>query len=360
MRLSVRHALPVTLIAGLAAVACAGAAMAPELSVMKAASELGDAPRAAYTLSVSGDEDALVAFNEELKRRGAAEAATAEDIEASLAFLNSRIRLTWDKGRDREALADDLIGLRVDVDGIDDAVEIRYVKGRLYARAQARRLATHFGAPAGTIDEFVAKAEGAGFDFLDAATSGGWLAHDLEPVVAAFKGILGDGTFPGDAGLGLPDLSPETLEGVVDSFSKIYGNDVDVTRGTAQGPGTHYRLSASARDLYEGMKPVLDDLPFLAEGLDQLPGGAPRTAGDIPDDRYSADVWVRDSKITRIEFDLAQVAGTAGLPDGVDVPRITLRLDVDRSPAAVTAPTGDVTELDVFELIGGLVGNLES
>ena len=353
-----RHAVPFTLIAGIAAVACAGAAMAPELSVMKAAAELGEAPRAGYTLSVHSDKDALLAFNDKLIEMGSEEAATAEDIAASLAFLNSSINLVWDEGDDAKGLKDNAIALRVNVDGMDDAVEVRFVKGWLYARAEARRLADHFDAPAGTIDGFVNEAEASGLDFLDDAVSGGWLAHDLEPIVSFMKGMLGneafEESFRESAGFALSDLRPEALQDVVDSFSKIYGNDVDVAKGKLSGPGTHYVLSASARDLYKGIKPVIEDMPFLAEGLAGLPGGGMPAPGEIPDTRYSADVWISDGNITRMEFDISQIADSVGLPEGLDVPRITLRLDIDRDPAKVTAPTENVTKLDVFELIGKL------
>src|SRR5687767_1452555 len=264
-----RHAVPFTLIAGIAGVACAGAAMAPELSVMKAASELGDAPRAGYTLSLHADKDALQKFNDALVEAGSEAMETPEAFKDSLAFIDSSINLVWDKG-DTDATEDDAIALRVDIDDMDDAVELRFVGGTLYARAQARRLADYFGAPAGTIEGFLADAKGTGFDFLDDAVDGDWLAHDLDPIVSFFKGMAGNGAFEDSfgGGFGLSELRPEMLEDVVDSFSKVYGNDVDVTKGTLDGPGTHYQLSASARDLYEGLEPMLEDLPFLAEGLD--------------------------------------------------------------------------------------------
>jgi hypothetical protein len=347
-----RHAVPFTLITGIAAVACAVAAMAPELSVMKAAAELGEAPRATYTLSVRGDKEALLDFNDRLVAVGSEEAATAEDIEDTFAFLNSRVSLFWDEGDDPKGLKDDTIALRADVDGMDQAVEIRYVRGTLYGRADVRRLAERFGGDLAGIDKTLQDAKATGFGFLDTAADGGWLAHDLDPIVSFLQGMMGNGAFEDafedGAGFALSDLRPEALQDVVDSFSEIYGNDVDVTKGKADGPGDHYILSAAARDLYEGLKPTLEGMPFLADSLEDLPGG-----GEIPEERLSADVWIKGGKITRMEFNLSQIAGAVGLPEGLDVPRITLRLDIDRSPARVGAPE-NVTELDVFELIGNL------
>lgn len=350
-----RHAVPFTLITGLAAVACAGAAMAPELSVMKAGAELGEAPRAGYSLSFHADKKALEKFNDALVAAGSEEMETPEAFADSLAFIDSSLNFVWDKGEDHEALDDDAIALRFDLDDMDDAVELRFVNGTLYARARARGIADYFEAPAGTIDHFLSDSMAPGLEFLKDAVDGRWLAHDLDPIVSFLKGILGNGTFDEafreGAGFGLDDLRPEALQDVVDSFADLYGNDVNVTKGKADGPGTHYLLTASARDLYKGIKPVIEDMPFLAEGLDGLPAGGLPAAGEVPDEDYSADLWISDGKITRIEFDLAQLPPAGTFPEGIDMPRMTLRLDIDRSPAEVVAP-GDAVELDIFELIG--------
>jgi hypothetical protein len=352
-----RHAVPFTLIAGIAGVACAGAALAPELSVMKAGAELGEARRAGYSLSLHADKKALQTFNEALVAAGSEEMETPEAFADSLAFIDSSLNVVWDKGDDDEALADDAIALRLDIDDMDDAVELRFLNGTLYARARARGIADYFEAPAGTIDQFLTDSAAPGLEFLKDAADGRWLAHDLDPIVSFLKGIVGNGTFDEafreGAGFGLSDLRPEVLQDVVDSFADLYGNDVNVTKGKADGPGTHYLLTASARDLYQGIKPVIEDMPFLAKGLDGLPAGGLPAAGDIPDEDYSADVWVSDGKITRIEFDLAQLPPAGTFPDGIDMPRMTLRLDIDRSPAEVIAP-GDAVKLDIFELIGKL------
>ncbi|MGH8998425.1 MAG: hypothetical protein ACRDY7_03450 [Acidimicrobiia bacterium] len=354
-----RHAIPFTLIAGIVAAACATAALAPEMAVRKAAGRFGEERRAAYTLSLHGDEQALIDFNDALIAAGSPEAVPAGEVDDMLAVLRSSLRLLWDKGDDAGDISDDGFAFATDVDTIDDAVEARVVDGTVYARARARRLAERFGAQAGVI-EVVSGAEALGIDFLASAADGAWLAHDLEPIASFFRGF-GPGLeqgFEAEAGFPMPDLGdfgPEMLAGLVDAFGKAYGTDVDVERGSADGPGDHHRLTASARKVAEHLLPEIMELP-LFEGI---PGIEFPSAADVPDEPFSLDLWIDSGNITRAEFDFAQIVPDGTFPAGIAMPRFALRVDIDRHAPAVTAPD-DAIELDVFELFGKLAAAAEA
>lgn len=352
-----RHAIPFTLIAGLTAAACAAGALAPEMAVRKAAGELGDDRLASYTVSIAGDEDAFVAFNDALIKVGSDEAASPEDLDATLAMLRSELSIVWDKGADAHKAGDDAFALSADVDGIERAVETRFVNGTIYARAQARRLAERFKAPAGAVDAFLAEAEAFGVDFLDEAVDGGWLAHDLEPIVSFVEGMAASGGFDqamAEAGLpsDLADLGPEMFQGLFDALGAAYGKDVKVTPGKGDGPGDHYVLTATARQVYEQLLPAVRALPFLAA----VPAGEFADPADIPDDTFALDLWIEGGNIKRAEFDMTQVIPEESFPAEVgEAPRMAVRVDIDRKPAAVTAPKG-ADKLDIFELFGKLAG----
>lgn len=330
-----RHAIPFTLIAGIAAAACGAAALAPEMAVSKAAGQLGDDRVAAYTLSLHGDEAALAAFD----------GGDADDAEMRSALLSSQLTLTRQ---------DDAFGLDVEVDGIEHAAEARFVDGTLYARADVPHLVKHFGVTAADADRFADEAAAMGIDFVDAAIGGAWLALDLSPVVSAAEGTAGqhpDG-FGAVPGLGLPDLSdvgPDTFADLVDALGKAYAEDVRVDQGELDGPGDHYVVSASARKIVEHLLPAIAELPLLGG----IPGGELPSAADIPDERYRLDLWIKDGNISRAEFDLSQVAPADGTP------RLALRVDIDRNPEAVATPDR-ATKVDLAGLIGTLLSGIAS
>lgn len=348
-----RAAASCALLAALTAAACGSSSASPDTAVRQAVGGIGELSRARYSLTMQSDAKALTSWNDKLPEE---EMATAEDLEAMLAVLDSALHVVWDRGADLAGLDDDSVGLAVDVDGIDNAVEARFLDGTVYARALARQLADRFGGDAGVLDDVEAQASGLGLDFVAAAFDGGWLSLELDPVLSFFKGIGGaemfDEGFREEAGFGVSDLDWESLDKFLHALDRVYSEDVTVTEGDEEGPGRHYRLAASARAVYQRILPAVKDLPFFM-GTAAEDFLAP---GEVPDEDYTLDVWVDGGKLSRAEFDFSQV-----VPEGSDLegmPYLALRVDIDHSVGAVAAPK-DVTEVDLLELFGKMAGLAE-
>lgn len=347
MRRHLHRVLPFALIASLAAAACGAAELAaPRIALRQAAAQLGHDRQASLVLSFAGkEEDALALFSE-----GEEEPPTAEDRQQMATLFHSQLRMAIDQGEDRASSKDDASAFDVRVGSIEHAVEIRQVDGKLYARADVRKLADLFGAPKSDIDNFLADTKKMGFDFLPGAVDGGWLALDLAPLESFLKGMSQSGGADMFGGFDPSSLDTGMFKPLLAAVSGAYGSDVEVTRLSADGSGEHYRLGGSPRRIYEQLLPELKKLPMLKG----LPEGKWPPSTDVTDERYDLDVWVKDGRITRAEFNLSQFVPADHRPGPV-----MLRVDADSAPDGISAPDKAQT-IDIFELWGRMAGSLGS
>lgn len=338
--------LPLVLITGIAAGACGAAELAaPRIALRQAAAQVADAQRTSFTVSFSGNEaDAIALFSE------GEEDVTAEDRKEMATMFHSQLSMAMDQGADRADPKDDASDLDIRIGDVDHAVQMRQVDGKIYARADVRRLMEIFGGSPTDLNSFLADAKKMGLDFLPGAVDGGWLALDIAPLESFFKGLAKSGGNDMFGGFDPTNIDAGVLKPLLSAISGAYGTDVDVERLSSDGSGQHYRLSASARRLYQRLLPELKKLPMMKGlGEDEFPASA-----DVPDERYELDVWVADRRITRAEFNLSQFMAAGHRPGPV-----VLRVDVNDRPDGIAAPAKSEL-LDIFEIWGRLMGSFTS
>lgn len=325
---------------GVLIVAACGTAevLAPPLSVREAAKATFEQSRLSFTVSLVGSEqDIVAAFGE-------GGSLSPEDKKGLAVMQDSRLTFSMDRGRDTDSAEDDNVALDLKLGDIDHAVEVRMVDDALYARADVPAIARLFDAPPGAVERGVAQAAEMGFGFVADAAAGRWLSTDLTPFSSFLKGLEA-GAVPG-----IPEVGLEGAQQLLDALADAWSSDVKVDRLDADGTGDHYRLTASLRQVYERLLPAF-------KGLLGFPGAALPPAGEVPDRAVEADVWVRDGKLVRAEFDLAQLADHAKISGDTPYPggRVALRIDIAARPDAITAPEGAV-KVDLIELFGRLAG----
>lgn len=304
--------------------------LSPRAAVRSAAQSTANQKEGTFRLSVVGSESDLNAvFNE-----GAP--LTDEDRAGLDVLRSSQIEVST---------GPDEFGLDVKAGDLEHAIELRYVGQKLYARADIAGLANLFSGSPDEVNEDLSELAGQdGFGFIAAAAAGKWVVADLSKLSGLFDGLgrqFGLGT---DSSIPMP-TAPEKIPGefqaLKDAVGKALTEDVSIEGAGNDDAGDHYVAKLSSlRSFYAKVRPALTQLgaPPMA---DQLPAAA-----EVPDKSASLDVWVKSGRVSRLEFDLAQLAGSAPPPN---TGRVALRIDIEREAAGVTAPD-DAVSVDVAGL----------
>jgi hypothetical protein len=319
--MNLRRTVAVTALIAFVVAACGTAAqvLAPELALREAAQATGNRQSATYTFTLAGSEEALNALLNE-----------GQPPDSALSVLRrSRLAVSVEEAKGTRMALDLTLG------DLQHAVEIRYLDGILYARADVEGIARLFGADPAAIAEVVAGAEGAGFGFLKDAVAGKWLSTDTKPFGDVLKGAE-------EGGAGLPQLGMDQVRNLMKAVGDTFGNEVKVDRVGKEDPGEHYRLTVPLRQVFQKL------LPALMGAAGQVPPGLVPPAEAIPERDVSADVWLKGDRISRGELDLSQFADK---PAG----RVALRVDIDPLRQPVSAPK-DAVAVNVVELLGRLAG----
>jgi hypothetical protein len=350
----VRRAVVAAVLASVVLAGCGAAEkLSPRVAVREAAEATANQKEGTFRLSVVGSEaDMNALFN--------GGAPLSEEDRQGLEILRD--------GHIAISTADDTFGLDVKAGSLEHAFELRYIAGKLYARADVDGLAKLFGGSTEDFDKTVAAlATQPGFEFLAAAADGKWIRADLTTLKGLFedlgKQFLG-GAEDGTGGLTpTPTADPKVAAGqyqaIKDAIGKALSEDVSIKKLESDEIGDHYLGTVSSlRSFYAKVRPALEaqmgQLPF-AEGLP--------AASAVPDKPASLDVWIKSGRVSRLEFDLGQF-----LPAPAGTGRVALRLDIDREASGLTAPP-DAVDVDIAgvlqnlfsqfgEFFGGLGGGL--
>ncbi|HET9770068.1 MAG TPA: hypothetical protein VFS16_04200 [Acidimicrobiia bacterium] len=332
-----RRAVVTAVLASVVLAGCGAAEkLSPRVAVREAANATANQKEGTFRLSVVGSEaDMNALFNE-----GAP--LTDEDRKGLEALRGGHIAVST---------AEDAFGLDVKAGSLEHVFEVRYIAGKLYARADVDGLARYFGFSTEEFDQTVAGLSGQpGFEFLAAAADGKWITADL----TTLKGLFDDlgKQFGGEAfeGLTPPTIDPKAATGqfqaIKDAVGKALTEDVSIKKLESDDVGDHYLGTVSSlRSFYAKVRPALAGSMGPVPFAQSLPA-----EGDIPDKPASLDVWIKGGRVNRLEFDLGQF-----IPAPPGTGRVALRLDIDREASAVTAPS-DAVGVD----IAGLLQNLFS
>ena len=332
-----RRALVPTVLAALLLAGCGESAekLSPREAVREAAKTTASLKEGSFKLSVVGSEEGLNAvFNE-----GAP--LTAEDREGLDVVRNGHV--VFSTGNNK-------FGLDVKAGDLDHAFELRYVDGKLYARADVAGLGKLFGATPEEVNQTVQAASSQpGFEFIAAAAAGKWLQADFTALKGTFEDLVKGlekstgGSLPGPSGT--QPTGNETTA-LTDAIDKVFNENVVVEKLESDGVGDHYVAKVTSLRTFYGQL-----LPTLQQYMDRIPNADRFPAANlIPDKPGSLDVWVKDGRVSRVELDMAQFSEPKA-----NAGRVAIRLDIDRDAPTLAAPPDAVT-VDLAGIIQQFVG----
>lgn len=322
-----RLAATATLLSAFVAGACGAAPDGPGevVSFNDALEAMLDQDTMGLRLRVVGDPDDVADFF-------ADDSTTAEDNARDAGILlDSSLGAAFD--RDGEFSFDATVG------GIERAVEMRGSPTAVYARGDVNGIAGLFGVSPADVNARLTSLRSLGLDEpLDALLANHWISTELAPLESFMKGMT-----EGRTGEGLPSFDFSELEQrayqlrtklpaalKAAATSELVGTDAT---------GHHYELSISTRKAAEAFLPLVLD---LYQGM--IPADAFPAIDDIPDRTVSADAWVSNGRLVRVELDLTQFDTASASPGPV-----SLRLDLTADPGEVVIPP-EATNVDLVKL----------
>lgn len=254
--------------------------------------------------------------------------------EAVEAILNSSLTISA-KG---ETAEDSQVQFTINVDGNEDAFELRGVDQSVYLRADVNEVVEKFGGDTSQVDAFAQQAAAGGFDFAQPFVEGEWI------------GISGIDELAEQFGLPQPTPDAEEAQQVVDQIAAILEENVEVGSEGTDDVGAHLVLTIPLRD-------TLQELINTLQSIANAPAGTFPTDAltDVPDADIPIDAWVSDGRLVQIELDLIAIAEAVGEEPPEDVDEFALRFTIDEFTDDVEAPS-DFTEIDVQQLLQTFLG----
>lgn len=301
----------------------------PRAALVDAIEELGDYDGLELVLSLDGDADALVAASD-----------GKLDAETSQLLLDSTVLLRAAGREEADAQAEVVVSLRG-----DEAVELRVLpEQRFFVRVDLDAIGAAAGdtGMAANLDDAVDMA--AMFGLADAARAvraGGWIE------------VVGIEQLIQMAGGSAPEEEPteeeveDVRERLVASLQRFVADDVTVTHVGEEEAGERLRTTTTTAELTE----LVDELAAIVGDLSGVDAG---TLGELPTDAGSdreidVDLWLDDGELRQVGFELSQLEDTEAPED------TWLLIAVEEFTGSVDAPD-DVTQVDLFEVVGGLFG----
>lgn len=286
--------------------------------------------------------DALDAFAEyegvtvEMTIEADPEDLVADDTppEVAEAIVNSSVVVSA-KGETPE---DTQAEIRVNVDGNEDAVEMRFADMSFYARVEVRELVEAFDGDVAMIDASVDQASAMGFDFAQALVDGEWV------------GVEGLDEFAEQLGLPVTTPDPEQAAALQQKFAEILERNADATSEGTDDVGAHLRVTL----------PLKQTAGELFEALGSL-GGAPPGAlpmdalNELPTADIPLDVWISDGRLVQLEIDVLAIGEALGEEPEEGVDDFAFRLTIDEFTDEVEAPE-DFVPIDLQQILQGVFG----
>jgi hypothetical protein len=294
----------------------------PQAALTSAFESLREAPGVTMTMSLRSDVASIQAFSE-----GEASEEDAQKI------LDSGLTVTARNESDPEKAQSEM---SVDIAGIDDAVELKFLSKTLYLRGEVRDIMEAFGADPADADRFVADGKTAGIDWAEAAVDGEWLEFEgLDAMAKQF---------------GVPDMGETATQQreIVNKIGDAIERNAKAEPGTKEGPGDHLVVTMNVRDLYASFQEIAGSLGAMA-------GAGLPPSSDVPDENIALDLWIEDDFVSQIELDFLQFSEFEGaeIPEGVR--QAALRITLEEFDGEVEAPDG-ATKVDLQELSGLFAG----
>lgn len=326
-----KRVVPLLAASLLALAACGGGVQGdPNDALADAFAALGEKEGLAFTFTLVSDVDSLTA-----SEKGDLTEEQAQQILDSSVALNARNATDLDEIQQE---------ITINVAGNEDAVQIRSVGTTLYARAEVTELVETFGGNPAELQAFEQQAQQAGLDFVGPALNGEWVAiTELDQLVQQITGQPAE-------------ESPTPTERIYRDFANELRRKAEVEEGDEDGPGTHLRVTLTAREAIKSL------LKVARRYVTSIPAQALPPENEVPNEPFVVDVWVDDGFVRQIEFDFVEneELSEEGLPEGVE--ELALRVAIDEFTGTVEAPA-DAVEIDpqqIFNLLLGAQGETGS
>jgi hypothetical protein len=264
------------------------------------------------------------------------------------------------------------LALSTDESGDTSLAEIRVVDQKLFLHADVKGLEklapNQNSSDIQQLNQFLAQADQlpSSLNSVKAALKGQWISIDPK-AFADFAKSMSDNS-SGDSGFGsgddsgsdplagglpgVPKIDAATRAKIVDALRQAFTTNVTYKDLGNHDGADHVQVTAPAKQLAkaidDGLTPVLKGIP----GYDST---ALSGLQDVPNKTISADVGVKDGKLTSITFDLAQL-------DDQATGKIPLTLTIDGSAKAISAPPGAqvVNPQDIVGLVMSGLGKNDS
>jgi hypothetical protein len=301
----------------------------PRAALLEAVEALEDYDGIELVVSLDGDAQALVAASD-----GDLDAETSELL------LDSTVLLRAAGQDEADAQAEVIVTLRG-----TEAVELRILpEQRFFVRVDLDAIGSAVGDAelAANLDDAVDMAAMFGLaDAAQAVRAGGWIELIGLDQLAEMAGGTTTEEEPTE------EEAEDVRERLVTSLQRFVSEDVTVTHVDEDDIGERIRATTTTAELAA----LVDELSTIAGDLSGLD---PETLGELPTDAGSdrevdVDLWLDGGELRQVGFDLSQI-------EDADAPEDTwLLIAVEEFKGSVDAPD-DVTQVDLFEIVGGLFG----
>jgi len=321
-----RKALAALVIGLVALSACAGQTGSsddPKATLVEGLRRLLVADSLTQTISIESDVDSLVAVSK---------GKISKDVASKL--LGSSLTLA---GTQAEDPADTKSLVLVNLAG-SDALEMRFVDGDLFVRADVADLLETFGEDPAQLDAMAAQVQGQkGFEWVEGALAGEWVV--MRDAADLAQSLGGTGA----------TVSAEQQKKIIDDLLNTVEQNARVTSHGEEETGEHLTASLPIRET------VQDLLRFAPTAT---PPGMQRSLDELPEGDLKIDFWVADGAVTQLSFDVTQFesmteASGEDFPEGVDRLAIIVRLGEFEGNVE---PVDDAVEIDGAALMQTLSG----
>ena len=264
-----------------------------------------------------------------------ADISSADTPEAAAeAIVDSSVTISV-KGNTAE---DSQAEITFDIDGNEDAVQLRVVDESIYARAEVRDLVEAFEGDMAAIDLAVQQASASGFDFAPALADGEWI------------GVEGLGDLAEQFGLPQTPPGADEASAMTDRIVGILEKNARVTSEGTDDTGAHLVVTVPLKETASELYETLQSFGGMA-AAGALPAGG---VDEIPDADIPIDVWISDGRLVQIEVDIVTIAQELG-ESTEDVDELVFRMAIDEFDGEVEAPA-DFVEIDLQQIMQGIFG----
>ena len=277
------------------------------------------------TISVESDVDSLVAVGE---------GAISEDVAAKI--LEASLTASGTQAEDPKDASSVVV---LEIGGSQD-LEMRFVTGDLFVRADVASLLETFGQDPGRLDPIAKQAKAQkGFDWVDEALAGEWV------VVRDAIGLTQQ--------MGGTTANAEHQKKIINDRLESVENNATVTSEGDEDAGEHLTAALPMRETLQDLMQSLGPAAGIAGGMQQ-------SLSEIPEGDVVIDFWVADGALSQFSVDVTQFEDMAGgsdekFPEGVE--ELTIVVELDEFEGTVE-PVAGAAEIDTAALTQALSGLL--